>query len=64
MKSELGGELPLIYFSKYKHAKYEMAIMHADIVVKPLMSLHSVHHPFTPFYNTMYIYTLQVHNAI
>ena len=30
----------------------------------PMMSLHSVQHPFTPFYDTPYIYALQVYNAI
>ena len=30
----------------------------------PLMSLHSVQHPFMPFYNALYIYALRAYNAI
>ena len=37
-KSEL-GELLLLYFSNYRWAKYGMAIMCADIMVKPLLAM-------------------------
>ena len=33
-------------------------------VVSLLMSLHSIQHPFMPFYDALYIYALQVYNAI
>ena len=29
-----------------------------------VMSLHSIQHPFTPFYDALYIYALQVYVAI
>ena len=36
-RSEL-GELLLVYFNKYRGAKYWMAIMHVDITVKSLLA--------------------------
>ena len=33
------GELLLVYFDKYRWAKYEMAIVHVDITVKLLLAL-------------------------
>ena len=40
-RSEL-GELLLVYFAKYRRAKYWMAIAHVDFAVKPLLAVWSV----------------------
>ena len=40
-RSEL-GELLLVYFDKYRWAKYSMAIAHVDFVVKPLLAAWSI----------------------
>ena len=37
-----GGGILLVYFGKYKWAKYEMVIMHADIMVKLLLAGWSI----------------------
>ena len=41
MRSEL-GELLLVYFDKYRRAKYLMAIAHTDFTVKPPLATWSI----------------------
>ena len=51
-------------FCQYKSR--QLSVLHdpEEHVSLTVMSLHSIQHPFTPFYNTPYIYALWVYDAI
>ena len=53
-----------IYIRCGKEGHVEKECLSKKAWVILLMSLHSVQHLFTPFYNTLYIYTLWVYDAI